>query len=462
LISLSNRTGALAEAGVLAAGAPAWAQTYPPLPAVALPPANVLLPNNGGVPIGEIAGLEVGAFLARANDSSSAFYNPAGLTRAERTSVSGTAGTYQWNAVAIDGLASPAGSFQQVPAMFGVALRDFIERPALSAGLSVARTMAWHQVVDFERTVSAGAAVDRLSYSSEAVLDAWLASAGVGYNLEGKWRVGSSIDLQWTTMDRRQTVADQLRTSGGFAALSVTSRSDATATHMRFGFGTQYDLTPNVILGAVYRTRGFGLYSHGFSMLEGVSASDAGTSTASYFEDAPDTAYRVPSEFKAGAALVASRVEVEVDLLVYRGAGEYLAFTGARPVTVITAPGAGRPPLVSEHPARASVIDSRTVVDVAAGGHLELTSSGSWIVHGGYGTSRSPVGPHDTVFTKMHLQKVTAGVSGRTSRFLGSFGIQYLWGDSGPVTLRELPSGTLTTRFGVSHFGFVYSLAVLF
>lgn len=440
-----------------------WAQSAAEtLPAVAVPPANVLLPNYGAVPIGEIGGLEVGAFLARANDSSSTYYNPAGLTRAEKTSVSGTAGTYQWGAVAADGLTSAAGSFQQVPAMFGFVLQDVIQSPRLSAGLSIARIMAWEQRVDFQRTRPAGAATDRMSYSGEGRLDSWLTSLGVGIETEGKWRVGLSIDAQYTSANRRQAIADQYLTANALTALLVDARSEANAGHARFTLGTQYDLTPNIIFGAVVRSRGFGVFASGFSMLEGTSSSELGTSTASYFEDAPETEYRVPFELKTGAAYLAGRGEIEIDLLYYDGAGEYAAITPATRVTVITAPGGGRPPVVAEYASRPSVVDSRAVFNVAIGGHFDVTENGAWVAHGGYGTERSPVGPNDTVFTKAHLQKVTAGLSARTSRFLGSLGVQYLWGDSDEVTLRELPGGTLSTRFGISSFGVVYSLAVLF
>ena len=49
-----------------------------PPPAVTVPPISLILPNYNSVPIGEVAGLEGGAFVARANDTSSGFYNPAG------------------------------------------------------------------------------------------------------------------------------------------------------------------------------------------------------------------------------------------------------------------------------------------------------------------------------------------------------------------------------------------------
>ncbi len=63
------------------------------------PPAFTLtLPNYGMTPIGQTAGLEGGAFVARANDASSNWYNPAGLALAEKSSVSSSAGTYQSSA----------------------------------------------------------------------------------------------------------------------------------------------------------------------------------------------------------------------------------------------------------------------------------------------------------------------------------------------------------------------------
>jgi len=73
----------------------------------------------------------------------------------------------------------------------------------------------------------------------------------------------------------------------------------------------------------------------------------------------------------------------------------------------------------------------------------------------------SPVGPADTVFTKVDLHKFTGGVSRRTSHFLGSFGLHET-GSSDEIVLRDLRSGQLTTKFNVKSLGFVYSLSVLF
>jgi hypothetical protein len=431
------------------------------LPTVAVAPTNVLLPNYSGVPIGEIGGLEVGAFIARANDSSSVFYNPAGLTRAEKTSVSGSAGLFQFGAVAADAVDQSAHSFQQVPAMFAFVLKEPLGHQNLAAGVSVARTTAWQQSVDFAKTTQTGTTTDRLSYSSAATLDSYLASVGLGYASAGKWRAGFSFDGQFTSTERRQAVADQYRTSDALSALSITSRSEASAAHLRFTAGAQYQLTPSWIAAAVVRTRGFGIRSSGLAMLEGVSSTGATTTTGSFFDDAVEVSYRVPSEFKTGLAYAGRRAEAEFDLLVFAGAGAYEAYSSNQPVTIVTG-STGSAPTATDYKAVAPVIDSTAVVNLAIGGHFNLTSDSSWVVHGGYATDRSPVGPNDTVFTKVNLQKITLGVSGRATHFLGSIGVQYFAGASDPIPLRDLPAGQVTTTFKVNSVGLLYSLSVLF
>ena len=65
-------------------------------------PVPAVLPNYNGVAIGEIGSLEANAFLVRADDSSAAFYNPAGLTLPVQSSVSGSAGVLQFTNVSPD------------------------------------------------------------------------------------------------------------------------------------------------------------------------------------------------------------------------------------------------------------------------------------------------------------------------------------------------------------------------
>ena len=56
--------------------------------------AAIVLPNYNTNPIGERAGLQGGAFLVRVNDVSATWYNPAGLVKAQRNSISGNASAF--------------------------------------------------------------------------------------------------------------------------------------------------------------------------------------------------------------------------------------------------------------------------------------------------------------------------------------------------------------------------------
>ena len=222
---------------MVAGASPVVAQTTPP---VANPPFNVTLPNYNTVPVGELASLEAGAYVARANDTSSAFYNPAGLTRADRTSISGNAGVFQFGSVTPEGLNQSGGSFQQIPAMFAFVLNNLLGREEWAGGVSVARVNAWLQGVDSERTLAAGTTSDRVAYSSESSVSGWLFNLGAGYSNSNRLRLGGSIDVQLTTTERRQSLADQYRTPTGLAALLVGSRSTGSINHLRFTAGAQY------------------------------------------------------------------------------------------------------------------------------------------------------------------------------------------------------------------------------
>jgi long-subunit fatty acid transport protein len=463
LLSSARSSRGVALAGVIVLGMSrvALAQTAP-LPPVAVPPLNVMLPNYDSVPVGEIASLEAGAFLVRANDTSSVFYNPAGLVYAERTSISGSAGVFQFDSVTPRGLLGAGTSFQQIPSMFGFVLKDLLGRPNWAGGLSIARVNAWGQEVAAEKSFQVGAATDRISYTSSAAMDGWMVNIGAGYKASDRLRVGGSLDGQLTMTDRSQTLGDQYNTGTALSTVLVESKGWAWMTHLRLTAGGQYDVTPKLQVGAVLRTRGWGVLSDGASNLEGVSRIGASTTTGSFFDDEAAIEYRIPFEFKAGAAYRLPRGQVEIDLKTYLGAGIYDGISSDRPTTILSDAGAGSV-TTQQLTTVPTVIDSRAVVNVAVGGHYDLTADGKWVVHGGYATDRSPVGDQDTLFTKVHLQKLTLGVSGRTKYFLGSLGVQYASGSSGTILLRELQNGQrFTTTFDVANLGFVYSLALLF
>ena len=453
----------LAASLLLTEAMPVDAQTATaPTPAVAAPQVSLLLPNYNSVPVGEVAALEGGAFVARANDTSAGFYNPAGLALADQSSISGSAGAYQFGSVTPEGLTKVKDTIKQIPAMFGVVARDLLGRPRWAGGLTVARAAAWNQAVDAEavRAVS-GDRSDRLRFSTDAKYDAWLVNLGLGYAYSDRLRLGATLDGQYTSISRRQSVTTQSVTSSALSTLGVGTLGNLSTTHLRGTIGAQFKVSSSLQVGAVLRTAGWGIIASGDASLESLAQSGGATAASAFFETEPSVEYRLPFEFKAGAAWIGTRAQAEFDVFTYAGTGQYAAISSTTPVTIVVDGGQGVV-TVGEAPYRGVQVDSSTVVNIAVGGRYQLVEGRSWTLHGGYATDRSPVGPEDTGFTKVDLQHITVGVSGRTKLFLGSLGFRYSNGQSAPLGLGPIGDGTFATTFKVSSIGLVYSLALLF
>jgi hypothetical protein len=157
----------------------AAAQTAAPLPQVAVPPINITLPNYSSVAVGEIGSLEANASLVRANDSSTAWYNPAGLGLATQSSVSGSAGTFQVGRIHPEELRSSGGSFQQIPSTVGFTIKHLFGSPEWAGGLSIAHVNAWSQSLSAAQGVAADPSAGRLMYSGLSDMSGWMASVAV-------------------------------------------------------------------------------------------------------------------------------------------------------------------------------------------------------------------------------------------------------------------------------------------
>lgn len=449
-------------AGVAVLTLPASAQT--PEPVVTVPAVSLILPNYNAVPVGEVAALEAGAFVARANDTSAGFYNPAGLALAQQSSISGSAGAYVFGSVSPEALDNVKGTFQQIPAMFGVVVHNLLGHPSWAGGMTLTRSAAWQQTVDSEATgISPTGFADRLRLSTEANYDTWLASVGVGYARSSRLRLGATLDGQYTSVGRRQSVTAQLVAPTSLSAVSAATLGGVNTTHLRATLGAQYQVTPSIQLGGVMRTPGLGLTASGDASLEALIRAGVATATTAFFDPEASTEYRLPFEFKTGAAWIGPRAQLEANLQIYPGTGRYAAVESDEPVTIVVDSGTGAPVTVGQTEYVGAQIDSRTVVNIAVGGRYQLWPDRTWALHGGYATDRSPVGDEDTAFSRVNLQHLTVGLSGRTKVFVGSLGLRYSSGRSERVALGPTgDGGSFATTFKVSSFGLVYSLSLLF
>ncbi len=454
---------AVVNIAVLAAAEAASAQTSPPSqPSPSASVVSVILPNYNSLPIGETAGLEGGAFVARSSDPSSGYYNPAGLVRAEQSALSGSAGVFQFGSISPEAFTNVESSFQQIPAMFAFVRNDLLGRSNLAGGLSLTRVNAWSQEAEAERIDSLASGVNRFRFSTDANYDSWLTSLSVAYAPgTSRGTFGGSLDMQYTSASRRQVITDQRVVPASLSAFTYATDGSASALHLRATVGTQFNLTPSVRLGLVMRTPGLTVWNSSSASLEALAQAGATTISTSFFEPSGDTEFRLPFEFRGGVAWIGRRAQFEVDVQGYTGTGDYSLTSSSARVALVSDNGTGNPTVASQ-PYVGPQVDGRGVVNVAVGGRYGLSEGGAWTLHGGYATDRSPVGDNDTAFTRVNQQRMTVGVSGRTSLLVTSVGVQYVRGRTDPLSFDTLPESTNETRFTVSTIGLVYSVSVLF
>jgi hypothetical protein len=103
------------------------------------------------------------------------------------------------------------------------------------------------------------------------------------------------------------------------------------------------------------------------------------------------------------------------------------------------------------------------VVNVTLGGHVRPVRDRDLLVHGGFATSRSPVGEGDQVFDKVDLSSWTFGVSGTWTKVRFAVGFNWRVGTASNVLVRNLLKGDpLHTNVDVRTVGLIYSITYQF
>jgi hypothetical protein len=162
---------------------PIRAQQLDPL---VTPPPNVALPNANGVPVGPFGGLEAGAYVARVDDPSGAWFNPAGLSRATTAQITGSGGLYQFISVAPTTLPNTGSGLQQVPNLIGFSVRA---ASTCTLGFAMLTTNSWQQETDSELILGTAASGERFGYSADADFSKRNINLSAGCE-HGRWRFG--------------------------------------------------------------------------------------------------------------------------------------------------------------------------------------------------------------------------------------------------------------------------------
>jgi hypothetical protein len=425
-------------------------------------PSNIILPNFNGQQPGVTGSLEVGAMVARGDDASATWYNPAGLSRLESSSMTGSAGAIQWLWVSPNAFPNNAYSATHLPVQLGIAWKEPFDYLGWTAAFNFSSSNSWQDDLSSELQVGTAQAPERFAYAASSRFTRYVASVGGGYTPDKKLRFGGSIDVELTRINQAQSVNDRILGTPRLTSLLVASYSNAAFTHLRATVGMQYDFNEKFIIGGTVKTPGIALGSGGSAGMDATLYKNGTTTNLSYYDGSPTMKYKLPFEFAAGAAYTAGKMTVEGDVRVTQGGGVYDFFTPNRTVTGIVDTGTS-PATAVETKFRTYKVDQQSVVDVRVGGRILLSESGKLTLHGGVATNNSPVGGSDEVFQKANLLRFTVGMTGEKGRFFFAGGIDYQAGTTPLYSVYTAQNGqVINTTVKIDGFALIYSFGLRF
>jgi hypothetical protein len=446
----------IAAAGALSASAPAQS-------VFSLPP-NVLLPNNESLPVGSVSGLEGNAFTARADDSTSLWFNPAGVARASQSSASVSGGSFRFLGVTPDGTTNSGGSTQQLPSAVGIVVKKAFRSDAWSLGFTVVRTAAWRQETDAE-IFGSGTVPSRTAFSADASFDRTSVGISAGWSDGGRLRLGAG--LIGDVLSLRSVSMTSIRQLPNPTTLDTavgSNRITGSQGMLRLALGAQYDASPSIRLGAVVRTPGVQILPGATYAADGLVESGGASKQYSFLDsETASFRYKLPVEAVAAVAWVSKNVEIEADLKWQSAVSPYAGFSSPRNVLIATDPGNGTPIVVSSSPFLERTFELKNVWNVSLGGRVALDEKQVWKLHAGFATDRSPVGDSDTFFSRVDLYAATVGITGEAFHIGGSLGVTYQFGRSDERTVPILGGGQVTlSKYTISNFGILYSASYRF
>jgi long-subunit fatty acid transport protein len=426
-------------------------------------PPTLILPNFDRTLVGQIQGLEAGAFTARANDSSSNWYNPAGLSRADRTSLNASSSAYGWTKVSADTDSQSVGetTTSAVPQFFGVVIASpIMHTEKLRVGFSLTQETAWTPVLQQQISNAIATGNQRLSYSIRDNFGVSLPGLAAGYHPDGPWRFGASLSLVSTNYLSDEYASEQQLGTTSQANQVRSSQVSASSVGLSLGLGAQYEFSDRWKAGLMIRSPSLTLWGSSKINYENLTSTGGVTTDANFYDPSARFRYRLPLAANLGIAYVANSFEVEGDLRYHAPVNTYSVFSSDQPIT--TSSNSGGAPTTTSQDFSDIQVAFRNVVDFSVGGKYSLSPSVD--LHGGFYSSYSPMKDQgNAVFRKIDLYGITFGSSVTVKRVSGSLGAAYEFGSSDPYTVINSLTGTpFVTTIHVSTLKLLFALTIGF
>jgi len=395
--------------------------------------------------VGPMEALEAGAYLARTDDATASFYNPAGLAAAKKTSASASANGFFWTELTSRALGQTTSTsqFGSTPAHVAFVVgAPFIKSDRLRVGFSITKAVTWTPAATDEASHSSPGTIPALTYSSQVEFSTAVTAVSLGCRLSPTLRLGASTGVAYTSYSDQETLSGELAAAPAPSHFLSTLRASGSVYHVVASVGAQWDVTSQLTLGALVRAPGLHLSSSSLSTYESAVVRP-GVATSAYFRDEGGAfQYKLPVEVSAGAAYRLGPVQAEIDVRYHGSAGQYAMYRSTRPLIVQSQNPDGTT-TTSTEPFPAIEYSSRHVVNVASGAKYRI--SRLMTVHGGLFVSFSPIGdPAGSPFQKADLYGGTLGAAVTGEHWSYSVGFAYQQGSSASVQASSAGAGSVT------------------
>ncbi|MGO8969857.1 MAG: OmpP1/FadL family transporter [Myxococcaceae bacterium] len=423
-------------------------------------PPSIAITNYDRVLIGEQEALESGAYVARVGSTTSGWYNPAGMILLEKTEIGGSATGYESDLIKLQGLSQPAGggiSISQLPSFFGAVFGDDVLHSRVwRLGISVTKPASWSQGIE-----AGGAAGPTTSYSSTVSFSTILPMLSVAFAPLPCLRFGVGVGVALTELSEVQTLSSQVVTATTANAFLRTLDGSGSIWNLTGNLGTQYDITQNLVVGAVLRFPGLKILSSGGLTYQDVNNNGTPWSQVFFKDRSATFDYKLPTEVDVGLGWHSSLFGLEADLRYHTAISDYVLLGSQNLVqTTTTAPNGT--PVVTTSPFPGIKNGANQVFNWAIGGSVNITEW--WSVHAGFFSDYSPTDTAgQTLFRNVSMYGVTAGAKVRGEHLSGSFGVGFNWGNSPNFSFPNSTTGTtITTKLVVRSLQLLYALTYKF
>lgn len=426
---------------------------------------GTIVPNYDRIRIGQVEGLEGGAFVARTGDAGANWYNPAGLAVATETSLNASSSAYEWTTLELGGLDQTfeGGRLRSLGTYFGAVLgRDLLGTDRFRLGFSLTHPVVWSPG-SVSGTITgplSGGGVERVDFYSRAEMSTMLPAINAAWRLGETLRVGGGFAVGITSMNADQQTANWFVPSIEVQRASSSLTFDGQYWQMQFTAGVQWDVSQRVRLGATLTTPGIALGGSALLVSQTTSGGPTGTEDVVFQDPKAAFTYELPSRATGGVAVRLGRFEVEADVRYYGSRDAYELLNSDSSLIRVRTDPSGTPTL--DRGAFAPRVEtSSSVTNLALGINTPLW--GSWRIHSGVFTDGSPVAdPETTSFGVVDLTGVTLALSfgGRLS---GSVGLSSSWGTTAAKVIGPTLGGVeRTTSLAIRTVYLHYALSYTF